>query len=1669
ISPFLSSDDDPTESDTPDTPSSPTHGTPFTEITASTQRSPIIPRRRVMLLASGQPIPYGRPYRYHLNGPVHMMTARKRVGPLPTHRLAVRHFADHSSLDSSSEASSDFHSDASSDPSSRHPLSDHSSPDLPGTSAGPSRKRCRSPMTFVPALSPVSRALSPVRADLIPSPKRVKDSGYLTDVEVEIDECIAYADALRDRGIDARVIVEAVDRDETEMGVRGPVEVRVERVTHHVMPEDIPDPAQEGAVEATYETLGDLVQRFHDHTQAIPVHRIQAIEGVQREQGHRMVGVESGVIALTERIAELERDNVRLRGTMSVESQRVDRLQRGMSRMKMPSTRSGASMTREEFEELVARRVAEELEAREAARTLEPLNENGDELEGENGGNGNGNGGNGNGNGGNGNGNGGNGNGGNGNRNGNHGMNFGGFMPVARECTFQDFLKCKPHNFSGTEGVVGLTRWFEKMETVFNISNCPLKYQVKYATCTLQDSALTWWNSHKRTIGVEAAYTMNWVELMKLMTEVYCPRNEIQKMETELWNLAVKGNDLTAYTQRFQELILLCTRMVPDEEDRVERKMPNTRSGASMTREEFEELVARRVAEELEAREAARTLEPLNENGDELEGENGGNGNGGNGNRNGNHGMNYGGFMPVARECTFQDFLKCKPHNFSGTEGVVGLTRWFEKMETVFNINNCPPKYQVKYATCTLQDNALTWWNSHKRTIGVEAAYTMNWVELMKLMTEVYCPRNKIQKMETELMVPDEEDRVERFIGGLPDNIQGNVIAANPARLQDAIRIANQLMDKKVQGYAVRSAENKRRMESNLRDNRGQQPPFKRQNTSEQNVARAYTAGNNERRGYAGPLPYCNKCRLHHEGLCTMRYGNCKKVGHQTRDCRAAIAPNTQRALFGNQQAYAIGGGGTNPDSNIVTGTFLYNNCYASMLFDLGADKNFVSTTFSALFDVTPTTLDTSYAVELANGRISETNIVLRGCTLGLLGHPFDIDLMPVELGSFDVIIDPKGCQVYLAQVTSKKAEDKSEERRLEDVPIVSEFSEIFPEDLPGLPPTRQVEFQIDLVPGAAPIAQAPYRLAPAEMQELSAQLQELSDRGFIRPSSSPWGAPVLFVKKKDGHSLRIPPTQGSREELYHTRPRAWCSSVCPEDVETLPVRRNVVADALSRKERSKPLRVRALVMTIGLNLPKQILSAQSEARKEENFINEDLRGMINKLEPRADGTLCLNNRSWIPCFGELRALIMHESHKSKYSIHPGSNKMYQDLKKLYWWPNMKAEIATYVSKCLTCAKVKIEYQKPSGLLVQPEIPKWKWENITMDFVTKLPRTAAGQDTIWVIVDRLTKSAHFLPMREDDTLEKLTRQYLKEVVSRHGVPVSIISDRDGKFTSHFWKSLHKALGTRLDMSTAYHPETDGQSERTIQTLEDMLRACVLDFGKGWDKHLPLVEFSYNNSYHTSIKAAPFEALYGRKCRSPICWAEVGDSQLTGPEIIHETTERIVQIKSHIQAARDRQKSYADVRRKPLEFQVGDKVMLKVSPWKGVIRFGKRGKLNPRYIGPFKIIAKVGTVAYRLELPEKLSRVHSTFHVSKLKKCMADEPLAIPLDEIQVDDKLNFIEEPVEIMDREVKRLKQSRIPIVKVRWNSKRGPEFTWEREDQMQKKYPHLFTNSAPAAEVAS
>ncbi|GJW33803.1 putative reverse transcriptase domain-containing protein [Tanacetum coccineum] len=1268
-SPFIHTDS--SDDDTPDTPPSPTHEIPPVEVAPPT----------------GQilPAPFGITLLQMIHQEIHHQ---------------IHHQRHHSS------------SDALSDSSSGHSSSDHSSPALPSDHLILLlRVLLAVPYHICNGISPVPGALSSVRVDLLPPRKRIRSFDYATDLEdcsdERIESSVPRETSLRDdvnvRGSDEPYSELDIDPEiQAEIDIayahatRSTVEVKVYRVTHPVVSDDIPEPAQEEGV-------------------------IEVIKNIQMDQGHRIVVTGQLSVVQSERINELKRDNTRLRGMLDVVSQRVTRFQR---RETMPNTQSGAIMTREAVNELIARQVAEALEAREAARNLKPITEggddqggkNGDDYEGGNGG-GNGNGNrngrvNGNGNrGGNDNGN----NNGNGGGNGyeNHNVNFGGFMPVARECTYQDVLKCQPFNFKGAEGVVGLTR-----------------------------CALTWWNTHKRTIGLDATYVMTWIELMKLMIEVYCPRIKIQKMETELWNLTVKGNDLTTYTRRFQELALLCTRMVPDE-----------------------------------------------------------------------------------------------------------------------------------------------------------------------------------------------EDKFERFIGGLPDNIQGNVIAAEPTRLQDAIRVANNLMDQKLKGYA-RNAKNKRRFDNNPRENRGQQPTFKRKNVEGQNVARAYTAENNEKNGYVRSLPYCNKCKLHHEGPCTVRCGNCKRVGHMARDCTAVVAPNTQRALVGNQWVlFVMSVEGrdiieniilTNPDSNAITGMFLLNNCYASMLFNSGADRSFVSSTFSALLDVAPSTLDNSYAVELSDGRISEINVIIRGYMLGLLGHPFDIDLMPVELGSFDVIIGMDWLSKYHAVIVC--------DEKIVRIPYGDEMLTIRGDDfdsekyLPGLPPTRQVEIQIDLVLGVAPIARAP---------------------------SSPCGAPVLFVKKKDGsfqmcidyrelnkltvknrypllriddlfdqlqgsrvyskidlrsdyHQLRvheedIPKTAFrtryghyefqvmpfgltnapevfmdlmNRVQFFghvidskgiHVDPakiesiKDWASPKTPTEIR----KANVVADALSRKEKIKPLRVQALVMTIGLNLPKQILSAQSEARKEDNFITEDLHGMINKLEPRADGTLCLNNRSWIPRFGDLRALIMHESHKSKYSIHHRSDKMYQDLNKLYWWPNMKAEIATYVSKCLTCVKVKAEYQKSSGLLVQLEIPQWKWENITMDFVTKLPKTTTGQDTIWVIVDRLTKSAYFLPIKEDESLTKLTKQYLKEVVSR---------------------------------------------------------------------------------YHTNIKAdLPFDALYR---------AQVSITRSAG--------------------------------------------------------------------------LKLGTV----------------------------------LDEIQINDKLQFVKEPVEIRDREVKRLKQSRIPIVKVRWNSRRGPEFTWEREDQMQKKYLHLFAN---------
>lgn len=550
-------------------------------------------------------------------------------------------------------------------------------------------------------------------------------------------------------------------------------------------------------------------------------------------------------------------------------------------------------------------------------------------------------------------------------------------------------------------------------------------------------------------------------------------------------------------------------------------------------------------------------------------------------------------------------------------------------------------------------------------------------------------------------------------------------------------------------------------------------------------------------------------------------------------------------------------------------------------------------------------------------------------------------------------------------------------------------------------------------------------------------------------------------------------------------RQRRWMELIKDYDctIEYHPGKANVVADALSRKpsvnlSHLKAVRVPLLceLRATGVDLSigevaalvasfhvrpvliDQVREAQYQDPSLDRMREKSLDDSQGNFSTRSDGTLLFRNRLVVPNIQMLRHEILEEAHGSAYAVHPGSTKMYRTLKEYYWWPNMKREIAAYVSRCLICQQVKAERQKPSGLQQPLQIPVWKWDHITMDFVYSLPRTRDGHDGIWVIVDRLTKSAHFLPVRKTYKLEKLAELYVSEIVRLHGVPESIVSDREPRFVSKFWKELQSALGTRLHFSTAFHPQTDGQSERTIQTLEDMLRSCVMQFRGSWDEKLHLMEFAYNNSYHSSIGMAPYEALYGRQCRTPLCWNEVGEKEFVGPEIIFSTNENVKIIRDRLKAAQSRQKSYADNRRKDLEFQVGDQVFLKLSPWKGVVRFGKRGKLSPRYIGPYEITERVGPVAYRLRLPPELSRIHDVFHVSMLRKYVADPSHILQEQPISLKKNLTYEEEPVQLLDRKEQVLRNKTISLVKVLWRSHQVEEATWEPEDQMRQQYPHLF-----------
>ncbi|GJZ77859.1 putative reverse transcriptase domain-containing protein [Tanacetum coccineum] len=778
----------------------------------------------------------------------------------------------------------------------------------------------------------------------------------------------------------------------------------------------------------------------------------------------------------------------------------------------------------------------------------------------------------------------------------------------------------------------------------------------------------------------------------------------------------------------------------------------------------------------------------------------------------------------------------------------------------------------------------------------------------------------------------------------------------------------------------------KRKMEESSKQEGG------RNDDKRAKVSKGFVAATPYRNGYTDPHLKCAKCWTYHPegGPCQVCF-NCQKLGHFARNCRMPIKQvlpiNVVRGDHEPGTCYECGSHehyrnnypkftrapvDALQDPNVVTGTFSLNDHYATVLFDSGADFSFISTDFMPMLNMKPSFVNPGYVIEVADGKKVEVDRVIFNCKLELGNSLFTIDLIPLGHGSFNVIVGMDWLSDHKAEIVCHKkvvrvplesgeilhvqgertpvitkalSNVKVDEPKLSDISVVRDFVEVFPEDLSGLPPQRQVEFRIDLVPGATPVVKSPYRLAPSKMQEFSAQLQEELNKLTIKNRYPLPRIDDLFDQLQGARyfskiDLRSGYHQLRKEELHDrfSKYEFWLQKVQflghvvkQNGIHMDPSKIKAVKNW---KAPTTPSEIRSFLGLAGY-YRRFIVNFSKIAKPFTSLTQKNKKYEWGVKQEEAFQTLKDNL-----CNAPILSFLTQLSSKSEMKP-----RLYEA---------MAYTIQSGVRGMILAAQGEAfkqenaEHQRPSGLLQQPEIPEWKWDKITMDFITKLPRTKSGHDTIWVIVDKLTKSAHFLAMREDYSIERLARLYIDEIVARHRVPV----------------------------------------EHTIQTLEDMLRACVIDFGGNWDVQLPLAEFSCNNSYHSSIRCAPFKALYGRKCRH-----------------------------------------------KPLEFEVGDQVLLRASSWKGVMHFGKKGKLALRYVGPFEILKRIGPVAYRLRLPKKLSEVHDTFHVSNLKRCLADANLHVPLYEIKIDktlDKtLHFVKEPVEIMDREVKTLKRSKIPSLK--------------------------------------
>ncbi|GJU12266.1 putative reverse transcriptase domain-containing protein [Tanacetum coccineum] len=1008
-----------------------------------------------------------------------------------------------------------------------------------------------------------------------------------------------------------------------------------------------------------------------------------------------------------------------------------------------------------------------------------------------------------------------------------------------------------------TLGAVGLTRWFEKLESQFGISNVADGDRVKFASSTLLDGALTWWNVYVRSVTLNTAHTTPWNDFKAMFIRKYCPRNEVKQMENELWNLKVKGTNLTAYNQRFQELILLCPEMVPNTNRLLERYiegLPLNIKGNVTSSKPVDLHEAIEMAQGL----MYQVVQELGENSGDKRKWNGNHYNNSNANNTGNFNPNkrpetarvftvgqgmYAGKLPFCGKCGRHHTDACPPtcHNCGraghkakecrapprpasqrgpGTQGGLGSdVTCFGCGEKGHYKNKCPnngnqvrsnqirgnqhqpqnhqkqgnPEETTKPQPATKEEAK----HSTEYTIYLQKLLYRTTKLLMKLcvMKNTFVFRIRMRywsyeekEVELEMNLDWKSSRASEhkdFPEVFPEDLPG----LPPTRqVEFHIQLIPRAAPVARAPYRLAPAEMKE-LAKQLKE-------------LSDKVKNRY------------PLPRIDDLFDQLQGSSIYSKIDLRSGYHQLRVREEDIPKTAFRTRYGHYEFQVMPFGLTNAPAVFMDLMNRVCKPYLDKFVIVFIDDILIYSRNEKEHEEHLKIILELLKKEELYAKFSKCEFWIN--TVKFLGHVIDSSGIHVDPAKIEAVKNwaspttPSEIRQFLGlagyyrrfiegfskiakpmtELTQKdKKFDWGEEQesafqllkqKLCDAPILAlpegsdDFVVYCDASIKGL--------GVVLMQRTKVIAYASRQLKVHEKNYTTHDL-ELGAVVFALKIWRHYLYGTKCVVFTDHKSLQHILDQ---KEL-NMRQRRWIELLSDYDcaIRYHPGKANVVADALSRKERIEPLRVRALVMTIGLDLPSRILEAQKEAIKTENIETEDIGGMLKKLEARADGTLCLDNRSWLPCYGDTRSLIMNESHKSKYSIHPGSDKMYHDMKMLYWWPNMKADIATYVSKCLTCAKVKAEHLKPSGLLVQPDLPEWKWEKITMDFITKLPKTAAGFDTIWVIVDRLTKSAHFLPIKETDQMEKLARLYVKEVVSRHGVPMSIIFDRDSRFTSRF--------------------------------------------------------------------------------------------------------------------------------------------------------------------------------------------------------------------------------------------------------------------------------------------